>query len=313
MRYQRLDLNLLTALRSLLTEKNVTRAGERLFVSQSAMSGILARLREYFDDPLIVPVGRRMERTPLGESLVDKVNDLILQIDATLGTKPEFEPATTRRHFRIVASDFALGVLLLDVLRDLAARAPGMTVEFRQPSRVCYQELESGDVDFVVAPEWHDLSGFSSCELFSDAYSAVVDRDHPQVRDALTLTQYLDLGHVSCVTVGPPMFETWFSKAHGPRRRVELSVPNFSMLPDLVVGTLRVATLHTRQALQACDRLPVRIARLDFDHPGFTQMLTWHTYRDHDPGLQWLRERITERARALPAAQHAPLSPRPPG
>lgn len=76
MRYQRLDLNLLTALRALLTEKNVTRAGESLFVSQSAMSGILARLREYFDDPLIVPVGRRMELTPLGESLVSKVNDL---------------------------------------------------------------------------------------------------------------------------------------------------------------------------------------------------------------------------------------------
>ena len=301
MRYQRLDLNLLTALRALLTEKNVTRAGESLFVSQSAMSGILARLREYFDDPLIVPVGRRMELTPLGESLVSKVNDLLLMIDATLGTKPEFDPATTRRHFNIVASDFAIGVLLLDVLRDLATRAPGVTIEFRQPSRVCYQELENGEVDFVVAPEWHEMPGFSTCALFDDSYCAVVDCDHPEVGASLALEQYLQMGHVSCVTFGPPMFETWFAKTHGAQRRIELSVPNFTMLPRLVLGTRRVATLHTRQAVQACALLPVRMVRLDFEFPPFTEMLTWHKYRDHDPGIQWMREFIVGQAQALPA------------
>ena len=86
MRYHKLDLNLLTALKALLAEKNVTRAGEVVHVTQSAMSGILARLRDYFGDPLIVQVGRKMELTSLAESLVEPVNDVLLRIDATIAT-----------------------------------------------------------------------------------------------------------------------------------------------------------------------------------------------------------------------------------
>ena len=89
-RYHKLDLNLLTALKALLAEKNVTRAGEAVHVTQSAMSGILSRLRDYFGDPLIVQVGRKMELTSLAESLVEPVNDVLLRIDATIATRPEF-------------------------------------------------------------------------------------------------------------------------------------------------------------------------------------------------------------------------------
>ena len=302
MRYQRLDLNLLNALRALLTEKNVTRAGESLCVSQSAMSGILARLREYFDDQLIVPVGRRMELTPLGESLVGKVNDLILMVDATLGTKPEFDPATTRRHFNIVASDFVVTVLLLDVLRDLAQSAPGVTIEFRQPHRQSYQDLETGEVDFMIAPEWSNTPGFSHAHLFEDSYSGVVARDNPDVGDSVTIEQYLTLGHVVCITnSGTPMFDNWFAKQHGQARRIEVGFPGFAMLPFLVVGTRRFATLHSRQAMLACQGKSLRRVQLAFDCPPFVEMLQWHKYRDHDPGSLWLRERIIERAQALPA------------
>lgn len=167
MRYQRLGLNPLTALRALLTETSVTRSGERLHLSQSAMSGILARLREYFDNALIVPVGRRMELTPLAESLGDKVGDLLL-IDVTLGTKPEFDPATSRRHFILVASDFAVGVLLLDVLREVHVQAPGLTLEFRHPGATSYQELENGELDFLVIPESYTPPTRPSLRLFQD-------------------------------------------------------------------------------------------------------------------------------------------------
>lgn len=299
MRYQRLDLNLLTALRALLTERNVTRAAEGLYLSQSAMSGILARLREYFDDPLIVPVARRMELTPLGESLVGKVHDLLLQIDATLGTKPEFAPGKSGRHFVIVASDYAIDVLLLDVLRDLHGVAPGVTIEFRQMTRLAYRDLESGEVDFIIAPEWHETKGFSSCPLFDDTYCAVVDRDHPAVGDTVDLAQYKALRHVSTENRGPPVFDGWFDMRYPGVRRVEVRVPSFTMLPRLVLGTERVATLHMRQAMHAREQWPVRLARLGFDSPPFVEMLQWHSYRDHDPGLVWMRERLLERACVL--------------
>jgi DNA-binding transcriptional LysR family regulator len=301
MRYQRLDLNLLTALRALLTERNVTRAADSLYLSQSAMSGILARLREYFDDPLIVPVARRMELTPLGESLIGKVNDLLLQIDATLGTKPGFEPEKSGRHFVVVASDYAISVLLLDALRELHASAPGVTFEFRQPTRLAYQELESGEVDFIIAPEWHQTKGFSSCALWEDTYCAVVDRDSTEYGDTVSLEQYKTARHVSTENRGPPMFESWFDKRHIGERRIEVRVPNFTLLPTLVIGTSRLATMHARLAARACEQWPVRRARLGFEVPPFVEMLQWHSYRDLDPGIVWVRERLQEHAKALPA------------
>lgn len=301
MRYQRLDLNLLTALRALLTEKNVTRAGESMHVSQSAMSGILARLREYFDDPLIVPVGRRMELTPLAEGLVQKVNDVLLMVDATLGTKPEFDPARSRRLFTIVASDYVASVLLLDVLRAVHHEAPGLTIEFRQPSTLAYQELEAGEVDFVINPESYTVATQSSCVLFEDTYHAVVDRDNKLVGDSVSLAQYLELHHVVFQANGRPFYDAWFDRTHGSARAVEVLATSFALLPRLVVGTQRVATLHSRLAMQACEALPVRKVRLEFETPRFVETLQWHRYRDHDPGSQWLRERIVQFAEKLPA------------
>lgn len=300
MRYNRLDLNLLPALRALLTEKNVTRAGESIHVTQSAMSGILARLRDYFDDPLIVPVGRRMELTPLAEGLIDKVNDLLLRVDATLATQPEFDPARTRRHYTIVASDYVVAVLLLDVLREVSALAPGVTIELLQPSAGASADLEAGEVDFVINPETFTVATQSASPLFEDTYHAVVDRDHPDVGDTMSLAQYLDLGHVTFQNKGRPMFETWFAKTHGELRRQEVLANNFGLLARLVVGTRRVATMHTRMAMQMAAVLPVRVVRLGFEVPRLVEVLQWHKYRDLDPGSVWLRELIIARARQLP-------------
>src|SRR5215213_10127915 len=111
------DLNLLVALDALLTERNVTRAGNRLHLSQSAMSGALARLRHYFRDELLVPVGRQMALTPVAEGLVEPVRDILLQIRGTLGSKPQFDPLTATRHMSLAVSDYVADILMADVLR----------------------------------------------------------------------------------------------------------------------------------------------------------------------------------------------------
>lgn len=301
MRYNRLDLNLLPALRALLIEKNVTRAGESIHVTQSAMSGILARLRDYFDDPLIVPLGRRMELTPLAEGLIDKVNDLLLRIDATLVALPEFDPARTRRHYSIVASDYVVSVLLMEVLRKVSELAPGVTIELLQPSAAATADLEAGEVDFVINPETFTASAQSSSVLFEDTYHGLVDRDHPDVGDSMSLAQYLALGHVVFHNKGRPMFETWFAKTHGEGRRIEVLASSFAMLAPMVMGTRRMATMHTRMAMQMAAVLPVRRVRLDFDVPRLVEVLQWHKYRDLDPGSVWLRELILAHAQRMPA------------
>jgi DNA-binding transcriptional LysR family regulator len=301
MRYNRLDLNMLPALRAVLTERNVTRAAEALHVTQSAMSSILARLREYFDDPLIVPYGRRLELTPLAEQLLVRVNDLLVRVDTTLATKPEFDPSKSTRSFSIVASDYVNLVLLADVLRDVADLAPGVTVEIRQPTDAAVAEMLAGELDFHINPVTMLPGEHPSIELFADTFRVVVDQSNPGVGDTMSLTQYQSLGHVVFRNSGMPLFDRWLAKTHG-EPRVEVAVANFSSLAPMVIGTRRIATLHTRFAMKAAELYPIRVVKLDFETPPFVEMLQWHTYRDSDPGMIWMRERITRRARELQAS-----------
>jgi len=306
MRYHKLDLNLLTALKALLTEKNVTRAGEAVHVTQSAMSGILARLRDYFGDPLIVQVGRKMELTSLAESLVEPVNDVLLRIDATIATRPEFDPLITRRHFSVVASDYSISVLLLDVLRRVHRDAPGMSLEFRNPSESAPAELEAGEVDFIVNPESQNSPLQSGAILFEDTYVIVVDAGNSEVGDSIAIEQYLALRHVAFKSGrhGLPHFETWMANRYGDERRVEVVAHSFYLLPRLVVGTARIATMHTRLAKQLAGSLPIRLVRPTFDIPRLVEVLQSHKYRDLDPGSMWLRDVIIEGARALPPLEN---------
>jgi len=119
MHYRHLDLNLLVALDALLTERNITEAGKRVFLTQSAMSGALARLREYFGDELLVQMGRRMVPTPLAETLAPQVREILLKIKATVETKPGFDPATSTRKFSLMMSDYCSTVLMTEVLPRL--------------------------------------------------------------------------------------------------------------------------------------------------------------------------------------------------
>ena len=137
------DLNLLVTLDALLAEKNVTRAGMRMNLSQSAMSGALARLRDFFQDELLVPMGRKMVLTPLAEDLVQPVRDVLLQIQATVATKPHFEPATSTRHFTLAVSDYVTSVLMIDFIylllsktRIIAANSPQENTPRPDPHRV---------------------------------------------------------------------------------------------------------------------------------------------------------------------------------
>jgi LysR family transcriptional regulator, nod-box dependent transcriptional activator len=307
MRHSKLDLNLLNALRVLLKEKSVTRAAELLHVTQPAMSGILGRLRDYFDDPLIVPVGRKMDLTPLAESLSQPINDLLLRIDATIRLRPEFDPLTTRRHFTLVASDYTISLLLAAVLRSVRHDAPGLTVGLSPPSEFVTEELESGGVDFVIMPEIFTSPSQSSHALFDDSYVVVVCNDNP-VGDSITLERYLELGHVAYQAEKnrTPLFERWFTEKYGYSRRIEVSAYTFQLLPHLIVGTDRVATMHRRFAEKQLAGVPVRCVRPLFEVPKFDLVLHWHKYRDLDPGSQWLRDRIIETARALPPLSELP-------
>src|SRR6185437_1167108 len=199
MHFRNLDLNLLVALDILLRERNITVAGKRLHLTQSAMSGALARLREYFGDELLVQVGRRMVPTPLGESLAGPVRNALLNIQETIATKTTFDPAVSKRHFKLMMSDYAATVLMSAALSRIETLAPAVRIDvLSNDVDSPAEELERGAVDFLIMPEQYLLKAHPSARLFEDEYACVGWADNPLLppSDRLSLENYLALGHV---------------------------------------------------------------------------------------------------------------------
>jgi DNA-binding transcriptional LysR family regulator len=304
MRYRRLDLNLLVALDSILSEKSVTRAAAKLNITQPAMSGALARLREYFEDPLLVQVGRQMELTALAQSLAGQIHDVIMRIDSAIATEPIFDSARSKRHFAITASDYVLRIFLQDLLARLQREAPNISFEFHQSSSRVQEELESGEVDFVIGPKIDVLSDHPHEVLFEDTYTVIAWADSKVIGDTLGFDEYLALRHVVFGNrrQGTPWLERWFVQRYGDVRHIDVSVPGFSLLPYLVVGTDRIATMQTRLAKQFQQILPLKLIHPPMELPRLVEVLQWNMHRDPDPASRWLRTLLTEQATTLPPA-----------
>jgi DNA-binding transcriptional LysR family regulator len=305
MQLNRFDLNLLIALDALLREKNVTRAAERVFVSQPAMSAALHKLREYFNDPLLVRVGREMELTSRGASLVEPVREALLRIQVMLGTQPTFDPKTARREFTVIMSEEAVPTVLPPLLRTLANEAPELDVHIEMVSPAALSRLEYGEADLCLCLEslhMFDLRAYPdtirSMALRAVRWVCAVSKDHPTVRDTLTLDQYIGLQHM----FGRPGGYTGAADQlvrHllGIEIRVHLTLPSLLQLPLVLPGSTLAATLPERVAQLYAGALPIRILPLPFDVPHTQEVLLWHKRHEADPAHTWLREMIVKLTR----------------
>jgi DNA-binding transcriptional LysR family regulator len=302
MNFEQLDLNLLVALDALLSEMNITEAGRRVYLTQSAMSGALSRLREYFGDELLVQVGRKMVPTPLGESLAAPVREILLQIKSTLNTRPGFDPANSRRRFTIMMSDYVSTVLMPEVLRSAEAAAPHASFDVQSNDVTNpFENLNHADVDFLIMPDQFLSKEHPSQQLFTDVYTCLVWADNSLVADSMTAEQYLELGHVMLqyTRARSAFIDEWFLNKLGVTRRVEVLAFNFNAVPQLIIGTRRVATLHRRLAEFYARYLPLRIVSPPFELPTLTEAVQWHRYFEDDPGNRWLRDLLVEAARRV--------------
>lgn len=293
MRLDRFDLNLLIVLDALLEERNVTKASERLHIGQSAASGALGRLREYFGDELLVPVGRRLTLTPLAQSLIAPVRDTLLRARAAISLKPGFDPTTAERRFAVCASDYVTTVMLATAVSRIASQAPGVILDIRSPPKDVNEVLERGDIDLLILPEQYVLTlGHPQFGLFEDTQVCMVWSGNTQVAEAMSFEQYMSLGHVA-VRFGDERnvttFEDWFLPRYGEQRRIESTVDNFSTVPLLIIGTDRVATLASRLAWHFAQHLPLRVIDAPFVMPHVNEVMVWPRHLDHDPAHVWLR------------------------
>lgn len=298
MRLGHFDMNLLVALDALLDTRSVTRASERLHIGASATSSALGRLREYFGDELLMQVGRRMELTPLGRSLAQPVREILLTVQSTVVARLEFDPAQARRNFVIRASDYLTTVLLIDVVQRLQREAPGITLHIANMADDVPDRLDRGEVDFVIYPSVSVNPEHPSQVLFEETYSCAVWSGNTLVGETLSLEQYQQMGHVAA-TFGDSRsvsFESLIMANLGVSRSIEVTTTNFNTLPQLVIGTTRIATVHTRLAQIYAHYLPLRLLPLPMDFPPLVEVMQWHAINNSDPAHVWMRRVLLEQA-----------------
>lgn len=300
MRFKGMDLNLFVAFEALMETRSTARTGEKIGLSQPAASAALARLRDYFDDDLLVVKGRRMYPTPLAEELLPQIRECLRKAEAVLATTSVFEPALAKREFRIVSSDYVAAAILAPLARTLSHGAPGVSFQFILTDETAAERLRRGEVDLVIGPSEFALSGVPTEALYEECYVMAGWRQHPVFSKTITIDDVFAHGHVA-VSVGGYRTATVGDRQLnllGYTRRVEVTASSFAVLPWLLVGTQRLALMHQRLARDAANHFEIAFAPLPFAFPALRQLVQYHETRVSDPAVRWLIEQI--RAAAQP-------------
>jgi DNA-binding transcriptional LysR family regulator len=297
-----MDLNLLIALRAMLEEANVTRAGERIGMAQPAMSTALARLRRHYRDDLLVRVGRDYELTPFARSLLPVVEQAMPLIEQALALRDDFDPATSTRSFSITLSDYAFTVLNTPLLRRVENQAPGIRLGFSPiPWDMHVSDRGLLQYDFLVGPLGCGFTGENTV-LFDDRFVCVTDPGHERLSGgALSLEDFEALPH-AVATFGPnltPLDRALSSR--GIRQNVRVSTVGWLPLPFVVAGTDLVAILPERLARLVSDLATVTIVEPPFGDIQLVEALWWHPTRESDPGHRWLLGLLRDLAGAVAA------------
>lgn len=293
---RRVDLNLLLSLDALLRERSVTRAAERLSVSQPAMSSTLARLRRLFDDPLLVRSGNTLLPTPFAESLSDRLPHVLAQIDELVNRQPSFDPTTDTRVFTVAASDYITLLVLRPLVARLAADAPGVRLHVEPVNRDYPQQLREDRLDLLFLPQEVivPMHGLSSQAVFLDRFVCAVSVDHPEVGASVSIEQLQTLPYLAYRAHGLSSNVDRQLDELGVSRAVEMTTEHFVIAPLLLSGTNMICMLHERLGIELERSAGIRLLEPPVVLRPVTQAIFWHPRRDVDPGHRWLRDRVTE-------------------
>jgi LysR family transcriptional activator of mexEF-oprN operon len=285
------DINLLVVFETLMQERNVTRAAEKLFLGQPAISASLNRLRRLFNDPLFVRIGKRMEPTARASEIMRHLSPALDAVSLALSVTQAFDPASSTTTFRIGLSDDVEFGLLPPLLRTLRDEAPKVTFVVRHVDyRRVPELLASGEITVGIT---------QTRELPANAKRKQLRRIHPRVLRAdrptapLTLDEYCSRPHVLVSHNGHTsgIVDEWLA-AIGRTRRVVLSVPQFSVLPALLRGTELLAGLPDYTASAMAISGLFFEEPLPFEAPTLDLSMVWLSVMDSDPAERWLRSRL---------------------
>ncbi len=318
MKVNRIDLNLLVYLDALLRERNVTQAANQLNLSQPAMSNGLRRLRELFNDPLLVRTSEGMTPTERALELEPIVREVLGKIDHAVQPRGNFEPTEAHRVFRIMASDYAESTLLPSVLGKLRTQAPGLTLDIMTPSDVSFLDVERGKVDMVINRFDSMPQSFHQIHLWNDSFTCVLSPNNPVLKD-FTLENYLKADHVWVsktgmgvgVGVDPDDVQRlgWVDLALnklGKKRQIRVFTRHYQAAMTLAEQNDLIVTLPTRAAQLKLENPRVVLRDPPLEIPPLELKMAWSPLLQHNPGNKWLRKLIADTARELDGLEATP-------
>lgn len=302
---RRLDLNLLVTLDALLAEQNVTRAAQRLHLSQPSVSAQLARLRGMLDDPLLLPGPRGMRPTARADALREPLHAALGSLMQAVAPQAPFDPSTATRTWHVAASDYGASTIVLPALQALRDAAPGTRLAIRElvPQQIARQ-AEQGRIDLAFHTVDGAPEGLHQRVLFDERYVLVGRAGHPGLKRRPSLARFCRLDHVVVSPDGGGFHGPTDAAlaALGMTRRVALSVPHFLFVLSALERTDLVAMLPERLAGA---HPTLRVVPAPVEVPGYRMAMLWHARVHRDPAHQWLREHIASRCQG-PAGQRAP-------
>ena len=295
MHFQGLDLNLLVSLDVLLSEKSVTRAAERVHVTQPAMSAALHKLRLHLSDPLLERVGRQLELTPRARELAGPVKELLLRIGAVLNAPQAFDPKTAKRTFRVAMSGYVAELLGVPLIQHLMENAPGISLQVDNLAQDSFRRVEEGELDFCITVVERALSNpshspevLSTQHLFSDKFVLIAAQGNKAVGNRLTYDTFCALSYVEVrfsgnfLSIPDVVLERQYQRprtqAWMPRPQDALATVSKTLAVAIVPS--RLFAIHRVNLQLKCVEPPLRL-------PDINEICFWHSRNDTDPGHQW--------------------------
>jgi DNA-binding transcriptional LysR family regulator len=309
-----LDLHSLECLEALLRERSVSRAAEQVGLSQSAMSEMLARLRERFGDPLLVRARAGMQPTPRAEELRPHLRDVLDRLASlTVDAAAPFDPASCTTRFRLAASDYTQFLFMPPLVATLRSAAPNACIDVLAVNILSVEvALETGDIDCVVAYFLNPPQGLRPAPLFDEQYVWIARRGHPAIGAMTSAETFAALDHLVVAPSGLTYFSGAVDEAlaeRGLSRRVVVRSPHFLLAAHLVATSDLVLAPSSRAAAQIARYLPVSCRPLPFPTRDIALGLYWHERVHHSVAHRWFRSEV---ARAVSAPTEGTLgSPSP--
>lgn len=287
------ELNLLYIFDAIMTEGTITRAADRLSMTQPAVSNALSRMRQIWNDPLFVKNGRNIEPTSYARSLWDQVRGPMFELSHAVGAT-QFDPANVKRKFRIALSDLILELIWQPLVCELERTAPGVDLH-AVPYTVegAYTQLRAAHVDLAIGMlSEHDHS-LRSIWLFDSRYVLAMGKDHPLAGKPVSLQDFLDARHLMVSLSGDThgLVDTALDRM-GLSRRVAVTVNHFPAVPNLLRTSNMIAAVPEIITQDCGFRDDIWLTPLPLDVDPNSLYLIWHTRHDRDPGIVWIRELV---------------------